>query len=177
MKICAYYEIVKEAYNDQEASDCGKTSPINGTMAATQEIVDLFYQAVWAINDEIYNTEQKRVWAPEPDYKVWQKRLAQKQPWLAIIDQQIAGFIELDPDGHIDCTYTHPKFQGKGVASALYRHLEQEARHRGIGRLYVEASAVAKPFFQRRGFTQLAENIIRRDKVTLSNFTMEKLLR
>ncbi len=164
MEICAYCEAIKDAAGDGEA-------------AVVQEIADLFYQAVWRSDDEVYNAEQKAVWAPKPDYVLWHKRLADKQPWLAKIDQRIAGFIELDPDGHIDCTYTHPDYQGQGVASALYQQLELTASNRDLQRLYVEASIIAQPFFQRWGFSVVKENIIQRDGVTLSNFTMEKLLK
>ena len=93
---------------------------------------------------------------------------------MAIIDGLVAGFIELDADGHIDCTYTHPNFQGMGVASALYEHLLTEARLNNIERLYVEASFIAKPFFKHRGFFVIKRNTFQRNGVTLVNFTMEK---
>lgn len=99
-----------------------------------------------------------------------------KKPFIAIIENRVAGFIELDADGHIDCTYTHPDFQGKGVASALYKHLLAEARRRNIKRLYVEASLIAKPFFEHRGFSVVKKNAIQRNGVFLVNFSMEKYL-
>ncbi|EDM68501.1 Thioredoxin related protein [Moritella sp. PE36] len=138
------------------------------------EITDLFYQSVHAIDPTVYTPEQKEAWAPTPpDYATWSKRLKVKRPLVAIIDGQVAGFIELDADGHIDCTYTHPSFQGMGVASALYEHLLAEARIRDIQRLYVEASLIAKPFFEHRGFTTVKQNTLQRNGVTLVNFTME----
>ncbi|MFS1944996.1 GNAT family N-acetyltransferase [Vibrio lentus] len=69
-----------------------------------------------------------------------------------IVDNQVAGFIEFDGDGHIDCTYTHPNYQGQGVASALYQYVFKVAKSRGLSRLYVEASLVAIPFFEKWGF-------------------------
>lgn len=79
------------------------------------EITDLFYQSVHAIDPSVYTPEQKEAWAPTPpDYAAWSKRLDEKRPLVAIINGQVAGFIELDTDGHIDCTYTHPNFQGMG---------------------------------------------------------------
>ncbi|WP_231517059.1 GNAT family N-acetyltransferase [Marinobacterium lacunae] len=88
----------------------------------------------------------------------------------------MAGFIELDTDGHIDCTYTHPDFQRMGVASTLYEYLLEEASTRKIKRLYVEASLIAKPFFERRGFSVVRKNEVQRNGVTLVNFSMEKHL-
>lgn len=141
------------------------------------DIADIFYQSVHAIDPKVYTKEQKEVWAPSPiDYQLWSERLRIKKPFIAIIDNQVAGFIELDDDGHIDCTYTHPDFQGQGVASSLYDALLKKAREKGLKRLYVEASLIAKPFFERRGFIIVKQNEIQRKGVTLINFQMEKNL-
>jgi len=78
-------------------------------------------------------------------------------------------------DGHIDCAYTHPDFQRQGVASKLFDHLVTEAIQNNITRLYVEASLIAKPFFESRGFSFVKENEIERKGVRLMNFTMEKI--
>ncbi len=142
-----------------------------------KEIADLFYQSVQAISSSLYSAEQKDAWAPFPvDYQRWAERLSVKKPFIALIEKRVAGFIELDADGHIDCTYTHPDFQGRGVASRLYAHLLDEAKARHIDRLYVEASLVAKPFFEHRGFTTLKRNDVKRNGVTLVNFSMEMYL-
>ncbi len=138
-------------------------------------VADLFHAAVHAIDPALYDAAQKAVWAPTPpDYEFWARRLEQKRPWLAFIDGCVAGFIELDADGHIDCTYVHPDFQHRGVGTALYRRLESEALAQGIARLYVDASLAAEPFFVRQGFTRLTKNSVKRDGITLTNTTMEK---
>ena len=141
------------------------------------EIADLFHQSVHAIDPSVYSPELKEAWAPTPvNYERWSERLNEKQPFVAVIENRVAGFIELDADGHIDCTYTHPDFQGKGVASTLYEHLLEEAKSRNIKRLYVEASLIAKPFFEHRGFSVVKKNEVQRNGVSLVNFLMEKQL-
>ena len=140
-------------------------------------VADLFHAAVHAIDPALYDAAQKAVWAPTPpDYEYWSRRLEHKRPWLAFIDGRVAGFIELDADGYIDCTYVHPDFQHRGVATALYRRLESEALAQGIERLYVDASLVARPFFVHCGFKVIKENRVIRKGVSLANFTMEKRL-
>jgi len=142
-----------------------------------REIADLFHQSVHAIASSLYSSEQKEAWAPTPvDYECWAERLKVKKPFIALIENCVVGFIELDADGHIDCTYTHPDFQGRGVASALYKHLLTEARTRNMKRLYVEASLVAKPFFEHRGFSVVKKNEVQRNGVSLVNFSMEKYI-
>jgi len=142
-----------------------------------KEIADLFYQSVHAIDPSVYTPKQKEAWAPTPvDYERWFERLSTKKPFVAIIENHVAGFIELDADGHIDCTYTHPDFQGIGVASSLYEYLLSEAKEEGIKRLYVEASLIAKPFFEHRGFSVVKKNEVQRNGASLINFSMEKYL-
>jgi putative acetyltransferase len=144
------------------------------TQGRSKQVVDLFHRSVHAISRDIYSDKQKQAWAPTPpDYEQWSARLLIKKPYLAIIEQKVAGFIELDPDGHIDCTYTDPVFQGLGVASALFNHIKIIAVSRGDKRLYVEASLVAKPLFEKWGFSLLHKNELVRCDTTLTNFTME----
>lgn len=138
------------------------------------EIADLFYQSVHAISSSLYSSEQKEAWAPTPiDYVRWADRLNVKKPFIAFVGGRVAGFIELDSDGHIDCTYTHPDFQGKGVATTLFEHVRVVAEAKGIKRLYVEASLVAKPFFEHRGFSVIKKHEVQRNGMALINFSME----
>ncbi len=145
--------------------------------AFARQIADLFYRAVHAVDPGIYTPEQQEAWAPTPpDYDAWIQRLAQKRPWLALIEGRLAGFIELDPDGHIDCLYVDPDFQKRGVAGTLYTHLEETARRQKMKRLYVEASLLARPFFEKRGFRRIESDRIHRNGEVLINFKMEKAL-
>ena len=149
----------------------------NYTQDKAIEVADLFHHTVHAIDESIYTQQQKEAWASTPpNYERWKTRLDKKKPFLAIIDGQIAGFIELDSDGHIDCTYTHPRFQGRGVASALYQYILSIAKRKRLARLYVEVSLTALPFFEKRGFKILKKNELQRNGVTLVNYDMELYL-
>lgn len=141
------------------------------------DVAMLFYRAVHSIDRNLYSLKQQEAWAPTPpDMGFWKNRLALKRPFLAVIDNQLAGFMELDEDGHIDCAYTDPDFQKRGVASALLKQVEEKAMSSHIQKLFVEASIVARPFFERRGFYFVRENEIVRHGVILINYTLEKLL-
>lgn len=142
------------------------------------EIADLFCEAVHAIDPCLYTDEQKRAWAPKPpDYEFWKQRLDIKMPYIGLMHGQVAGFIELEKDGHIDCMYVHPNFQRLGFGSKLLGHVIQLARDRGFERLYVEASKAARPLFDKMGFFDVRENVIERRGVKLTNHTMEFKLR
>ncbi len=149
----------------------------NYTPEHTKEIVELFYSAVHAIDSTIYSDKQKQAWAPiPPDYDQWCLRLARNKTYLAIIDHKVAGFIVLERSGHIDCIFTHPEHEGKGVACLLYSNIEIFAKARNMEGLSIEASIVAKPFFERRGFVVQHKNRVEKSGQILINFSMEKLL-
>lgn len=141
------------------------------------EIANIFYQSVHAIDNSIYTVEQKNVWAPLPiDYEKWTKRLELKRPFLLLMNNQVAGFIELESNGHIDCLYVSPKFQRRGVASKLLHHVITLAKNSSINYLYVEASVVSKPLFEKFGFVIEKENKVVRKNIVLINFSMRLTL-
>jgi GNAT superfamily N-acetyltransferase len=69
---------------------------------------------------------------------------------------QVVAFIDLEPDGHIDRLFRAPEAVGQHIASRLYDGIEAAARAQGIGRLYTEASELARRFFERKDFIVLA---------------------
>ena len=152
-----------------------KILPYSSDMAG--DVTDIFYESVHGIDSAHYTDAQKQAWAPLPrNYESWVMRLMFKQPFVAMVEEKMVGFIELDPDGHIDCMYTLPAFERQGIGSALYEHLLTEANNKNIKRLYVEASHVAKPFFAGKGFIIVEENQVAKGGELITNFTMERFL-
>jgi putative acetyltransferase len=137
-------------------------------------IAEIFCRAIHETASACYSPEQCRAWsdpAPNPDH--WRKRCELKRPFVAVSGDRIAGFLELDPDGHIDCLFVHPDFQRQGVATLLTRHAISTCFAMGLPRLYVEASHCAKPLFEKLGFVVTAENLARIRGQELQNFRME----
>lgn len=137
------------------------------------EIAKLFHDSVHAIAPELYSDDEKEAWAPTPpDNVTWKSRLAKKQPYVASKQNVIVGFIELEEDGHIDCLYVHKDHQGLGIGSRLLEYLIQKAHDRNITSLYVEASKVAIPLFEKFGFRYKSTNKITLNGQTLTNYNM-----
>lgn len=65
---------------------------------------------------------------------------------------------------------------GTGVGSALYAWLERAALDRGLSRLFVEASEVARDFFLRKGFRVVRRQDLVRHGVPIYNYVMDKPL-
>ncbi len=163
----------------------------------SHQLADLFHAAVHSIDPAAYSPEEQEVWAPTPpDYRFWQTRMQtadQRQTFIAITAGKIIAFMEYLPldtteaerlintkqqptSAYIDCTYTHPDYQGQGIASLLYNQLEAHAQKQKTKFLKVDVSKTAETFFLRRGFIPGQQNFIERNGQTLSNRSMLKTL-
>lgn len=139
-------------------------------------IARIFSTAVHEIASEVYTEEQCLAWASrEVDYAHWRTRCEMKRPFVAVKNDQIAGFLELDPDGHIDCAYINPRFRRQGIMSVLVKHAVSVSFAFGLERVFVDASICARPLFENLGFTLIRENIAVRNGVELLNYKMELL--
>lgn len=87
------------------------------------------------------------------------------------------AFIELEPDGHIDCFYCHPSVAGTGVEKLLFTQVKNTAIAAGIPRLHVEPSEPARRFFLREGFQVVARRDFELRGVPIHNYEMEMQLR
>ena len=97
-------------------------------------------------------------------------------PYVCVVDNQIAGYAGLLPTGYIDHFYVHHQRQGQGVGKLLYAAIEAEARDRHVDELTADGSITARPCFTARGFTVVVPQEVTRGKSVLRNFKMVKQL-
>lgn len=129
------------------------------------QVSRLYHSSVQAIDETYYNAAQKQAWsrAPRSAYH-WHKRLSRSQAWLMVETEQrvgdgylCIGLINVETHfksrGYIDSLYVLPGHQGKGVATALYKELEEWAKTFAVERLSVDASKLSKRFFLSQGFS------------------------
>src|SRR5215469_2852639 len=128
-------------------------------------LADVFFRSVRQVALSDYTAAQVAAWAPEPPAPEQVHRMACDGGRLTLVavddDDRVVGFINLEPDGHIDHLFVAPEAAGHGIASRLYEAIEEAARKQGISRLFTEASELARRVFQRKGFVVLE----RQDKV------------
>ena len=116
-------------------------------------LIDLFTSSVRQVASRDYSPAQIEAWAPVAvNREQWATRLGSRPTYVAEAGGQIAGFSDLEPDGHIDMLFVHADHQGQGVARALLDHITARAHEQGIARLFTEASITARPVFERSGF-------------------------
>ena len=136
---------------------------------------ELFYNTVHHVNQRDYTSEQRDAWAPaKHDENAWVMRMLESEPFVALDNDTIVGFADVQTDGYIDFFFCHQAYQGKGVGKALMKHLLKTGRRYGLKRFYANVSITAKPFFQHYGFEVVRQQQKEVRGVVLTNFLMEK---
>lgn len=142
-----------------------------------EQIAQLFHQTVREVNINDYSVNQVKAWAPDNIYfRDWVSVCSEKLTYVADDNGIIAGFGELEPNGHIDCFYCHKNYQRMGVGSKIYHAIEAKACELEIHRLYTEVSITAKPFFLCLGFSVIQKQQVERRGESFINYAMEKYL-
>ncbi len=134
-------------------------------------LADLFYYTVHTVNAKDYTKEQLQVWATgQVDLENWDQSLQEHFSVVAVENEKILGFGDIDRTGYLDRLYVHGDYQGKGIATAICNQLEQAVQ----GNIITHASITAKPFFEQRGYEVIKEQQVERQGIFLTNFVMEK---
>ncbi|CAH1544208.1 GNAT family N-acetyltransferase [Vibrio rotiferianus] len=135
----------------------------------------LFYYTVRKICINDYTDAQVSAWAPNIYVaEDWNKKIALLNPFVVLLDGQVVGYADLQPDGYVDHFFCHWQHQGKGVGTALMQQLIAEGARNFNHRLYANVSLTAKPFFERHGFIVAKQQSVDIRGQTLTNFLMEK---
>jgi putative acetyltransferase len=124
-----------------------------------------------------YHADLIERWAPqERDMNDWADRLARKNPFVALMGEEVVGMAEIDAAGFIDYFYVHPRWQGRGIGKALLATIESEAVKAGVSVIFADVSITARPFFLTGGFsiTETKTNVILGHPAP--NFRMQKRL-
>jgi putative acetyltransferase len=138
---------------------------------------NVFFAATHESISRDYHPDLIERWAPrDKDMTQWTERLARKNPFVAVVDDEIAGMAEVERDGFIDYFYVHPRWQNKGIGKALLATLESEATKSGAKVMSANVSLTAKTFFLSRGFhiIEAKSNVILGHPAP--NFRMQKTL-
>ena len=151
-----------------------------------QEIAKLFYQAVHTVNAADYTNEQLDAWTDgNIDLAAWDRSFQAHMTLVAVVtpsgaedkkvvQEQIAGFADMDSTGYLDRLYVHRDFQRCGIASALCDRLEEAV---DAEQFTTHASITAKPFFEKRGYRVIREQQVERKGILLTNYVMGKILK
>lgn len=138
----------------------------------------VFTGAITQVAAAHYTSEQVEAWAKpgRRNLDAWNAVLSGRATVVAVRGAQIAGFSDVDGDGHIDKLFVSPSHLRQGVARALLDHNEQRARSLGAIELTSDVSITARPLFERCGFAVAREQRPVVDGVEFTNYRMVKNL-
>lgn len=137
--------------------------------ADCKELTELFYNTVHTVNAKDYTKEQLEVWATgQADLKMWNQSLQRHFSIVAVDDDIIVGFGDIDKIGYLDRLFVHSRYQRKGIATAICNRLESAVQ----GSIVTHASITARPFFEKRGYKVIKEQQVERQGIFLTNFVM-----
>ncbi|MCI6855737.1 MAG: GNAT family N-acetyltransferase [Firmicutes bacterium] len=137
-----------------------------------KQVADLFYETVHSVNAKDYTIEQLDAWADgSADLEKWDKSFIENYTLVAVEDNCIVGFGDIDRTGYLDMLFVHKDFQGQGIASAICDRLEASIT---TDKIATHASITAKPFFEKRGYKSVKEQQVIRKGIHLTNYVMEK---
>lgn len=119
-----------------------------------KELAQLFYNTVHTVNAKDYSKEQLDVWATgQVDLKAWNQSFQEHFSIVAVDDNTIVGFGDIDKTGYLDRLYVHLGYQRKGIATALCNRLEVAVQEN----IVTHASITARPFLKKED-TKLLKN-------------------
>lgn len=137
-----------------------------------EKLAALFYQTVHCVNVRDYTEEELNAWATgNIDLKKWDKSFRDHYTIIAVQDNEIVGFGDMDDSGYLDRLFVHKNHQGEGIATAICDALEEKMAEK---RFTTYASITAKPFFLHRGFHVVRKQEVMRQGIPLTNYFMEK---
>ena len=132
----------------------------------------LFYDTVHTVNAADYTLEQRNAWATDSvDLVAWNASFLAHCTLVAEEEGRIVGFGDMEESGYLDRLYVDKAHQNRGIATALCDALEGTVR---AERFCTQASLTALRFFAGRGYRVVRAQQVRRGKVLLPNYVMEK---
>lgn len=147
------------------------------TPADASPTLDVFRRAVRVTASADYSPEQIAAWSSDDiDPREWATQRLAASTVVAVDEGRVVGFSDVDARGYVDMMFVDPDFSRRGVGTLLLAAVVEVAALAGATELTADVSLTARGFFERHGFTVLAEGrpVIR--GVELSNSAMRRAL-
>ena len=142
------------------------------------ELNELYQSTVLNVNIRDYTQEEVEDWAScGNDMKKWEEQFAGDFYFVVAKNEEkrLVGFASIRKDGYLHLLFVHKNFQDQGVASLLYKNIEEYATTNKITKIFSEVSITARGFFEKQGFKVDEEQKRTANKLSLRNFKMSKI--
>lgn len=86
-----------------------------------EQMAQLFYNTVHSVNVKDYTEEQLNAWATgSVDLQEWNHSFLNHKTVVAVEDDEIVGFGDIDQSGYLARLYVHINYQGMGITLKNY---------------------------------------------------------
>ena len=137
-------------------------------------LAELWHAAVHEGAAGAYDAEQRQAWMPHVlSADVMAERIAGQICIVGEDARGLAGFFTLTREGVIDLAYVRPDRMGDGLAGRIYERILEEAKALGLSELRVDASHLARRFFEKRGWRFVRTQTVRPGGVAMQNHVMK----
>lgn len=148
-----------------------------GNLQDLPEMLLLFQDTITTVCKQDYNPNQIEAWKSGVENKErWLNVMKEQYILIAESENKMVGFCTLDQGNYIDLLFIHKDYQHQGIASQLYKKIEEEALRQHQKFLTADVSKTAKPFFESMDFKIIQEQIVNVKGIDLINYKMEKCL-
>lgn len=109
---------------------------------------------------KVYDAPRLQAFTPDIMPEGMRKTITEHQVY--VIDAPDAGFpcacgyLDL-VTGNVEAIFTHPDYQGRGLASAIISSIKQQATALGMSQLTLSSTPNAVGFYQTQGFTIVSQ--------------------
>ena len=142
-------------------------------------LAEVMFRSVREAATADYTAEQVNAWLPaRPTPEAVNRRAGDGRRVLVAAGSagRVLGYIDLEPDGHIDHLFCVPEAVGHGIGARLYDAVERAAADEGLDQLYVEASESARRLLEKKGFVVRERREKELRGVPIHNYAMSKQL-
>lgn len=134
-------------------------------------ILHVFRSSVTELCAQDYSPSQLKAWTDCADGDRWNAQFLSRHTTVAIADDTVVGFCDVEYNGHIDRLYIAPGYTHTGIGKALIKDAESALN---TDKISVEASITAKLFFEKLGYVAIKKQSVIRNGEKLINYKMVK---
>ncbi|WP_051615762.1 GNAT family N-acetyltransferase [Haploplasma modicum] len=134
------------------------------------EMYQLFRETILNVNSFDYNEEQINAWINNVELNKWKDRFNKNYTVIALIDNKVLGFADIDETNYFDHLYVKYDFINLNIGKRLADEIERKA----TGNITTNASITAKDFFTKRKYIVIKEQEVKISNVALVNYKMIK---
>lgn len=138
-------------------------------------LFQVFSSAIREVASRDYPPAQIEAWAPkDPDWTAWNTRIRDINPFVAVLDDHIVGYADVQASGYIDHFFVSGFHARQGIGQRLMDRVVQEATDLKYIELTSHVSKTAESFFIRNGFEIVARRHSVSRGVELPNVLMRR---